>query len=212
MLPLSLDLTKLRVALVGSDTAAARRLAWLDEAGAAALSVFSEAPSAELSLRAGTRLTRRLPNMVELCGVQLLFIADLPEPHRNALAAAARAVGAIVHVEDAPALSDIHAPAVLRRGDLTIAISTNGAAPGLAAELKQFLGTIFGAAWRGRIDELRALRRDWHRAGASHDTVRRLTAARIARHGWLNKRRAIAANDDRTAISERGGSHVSESR
>jgi len=212
MLPLSLDLTKLRLALVGNGPAAARRLAWLDEAGAVTLSVFSEEPSAELSLRAGTRLTRRSPSMAELCGVQLLFIADLPEPHRNALAAAARGAGAIVHAEDAPALSDIHAPAVLRRGDLTIAISTNGAAPGLAAELKQFLAGIFGPAWRSRIDELRILRRDWHRAGASHNTVRRLTAARVARHGWLNKRRAIAANDDRKTISERGGSHVSESR
>ena len=34
MLPLSLDLTKLRLALVGNGPTAARRLAWLDEAGA----------------------------------------------------------------------------------------------------------------------------------------------------------------------------------
>ena len=135
MLPLSLDLTQLRLALIGNGPAAMRRLAWLSEAGAATLRVFSSAPSAELARMAGAQLLPDWPAAGELEGMQLVFIADVPEPQRSALAAAARAAGAIVHVEDVPALCDVHAPAVLRRGDLTIAISTNGAAPGLAAEL-----------------------------------------------------------------------------
>jgi precorrin-2 dehydrogenase/sirohydrochlorin ferrochelatase len=205
MLSLSLDLTRLRLALIGNGVAVARRLAWLDEAGAARVTVFSAAASPELVKIAGARLVPHWPEGSELAGVQLVFIADLPEATCRAFAAAAQAAGAIVHVEDVPSLCDAHAPAVLRRGDLTIAISTNGAAPGLAAELRQFLGGIFGPEWRGRLDEIKALRQRWRQAGSSHDTVRRLTAQRLTRHGWLKKSRGVAANDPGKAITDRGG-------
>jgi precorrin-2 dehydrogenase/sirohydrochlorin ferrochelatase len=213
MLPLSLDLTQLRLALIGNGATAARRLAWLDEAGATTVSVFAAAPSPELSLTAGARLTPHWPSDTELDGIQLAFIVDPPEPQRTALAAATRAAGAIVHVEDVPALSDVHAPAVLRRGDLTIAISTNGAAPGLAAELKQFLGQIFGPEWRDRVNEMRALRQRWRKAGVSHELVRHLTASQLARHGWLRRyKNMIAANDRSEAIMKEEVDYVSETR
>jgi len=213
MLPLSLDLTQLRLAVIGNGVAAARRLAWLDEAGATKVSVFSAAPSPELSLAAGVRLVPHWPSDTELDGIQLAFIVDPPEPQRGALAAATRASGAILHVEDAPALSDVHAPAVLRRGDLTIAISTNGAAPGLAGELRQFLGQIFGPEWRDRVHEMRALRQRWRKAGVSHELVRHLTGSQIARHGWLGKnKKAVAANDRGETITNEEVGHVSETR
>ena len=211
MLPLSLDLTQLRLALIGNGPAAVRRVVWLNDAGAVTLRVFSPAPTAELARIAGGQLVRDWPADGELGGMQLVFIADVPEPQRSALAAAARSAGAIVHVEDVPSLCDVHAPAVLRRGDLTIAISTNGAAPGLAAELKQFLGGVLGPEWRNRVAELRALRGRWRQSGAAHETVRHLTAARIARHGWLAKRRGKAANDASKTRSDGGGPHVSQS-
>lgn len=203
MLPLSLNISRLRLALIGNGAAALRRLALLDEAGSAALTVFSETPAPELAAAASGRLRQRWPQRAELKALHLLFIADLAEPQRSALALAAREAGVIVHVEDAPGLTDIHAPATLRRGDLTIAISTNGAAPGLAAELKQFLGGIFGAEWADRVRNVKALRQNWRHAGAAHETIRRLTAARIARYGWLKKRRIQAANDRGQPI-ERG--------
>jgi precorrin-2 dehydrogenase/sirohydrochlorin ferrochelatase len=204
MLPLSLDVTRLRLALIGQGAAALRRLAWLEEAGARSIAVFSAAPSPDFATAAGARLERRWPDGPDLAKAQLVFIADLTEPERSALADAARAAGAIVHVEDAPALTDVHAPAVLRRGDLTIAISTNGAAPGLAGELKQFLGRILGPEWQGRVDDIRALRQRWRDAGVSHELVRRLTASRLSRYGWFRVGAVGAANDDDTAIKERG--------
>jgi len=205
MLPLSLDLTRLRLALIGRDAAGIRRLAALDAAGARVLNVYAPQPSPELAKAAGERLVARWPEASDLAETQLVFIADIAEPQRSAVTDLARAAGAIVHVEDAPALTDIHAPAVLRRGDLTVAISTNGAAPGLAGELRQFLGGIFGPEWRGRVAELRTLRQGWRDIGVSGATIRRLTAARIARDGWLKKGRGEAANDKKTIAHERGG-------
>jgi precorrin-2 dehydrogenase / sirohydrochlorin ferrochelatase len=205
MLPLSLDLSRLRLALIGNDAAAARRLAWLEEAGARSVRVFSPEPSRELAKLAGERLERRWPGGGDFAWAQLVFIADIAEPERRALVEAAREAGAIVHVEDAPELTDLHAPAVLRRGDLTIAISTQGAAPGLAGELKQFLARVFGPEWQGRVEEMRALRRRWRKAGVSHELIRSMTASRLARYGWINKNNATAANDRGNASEQRGG-------
>jgi precorrin-2 dehydrogenase/sirohydrochlorin ferrochelatase len=204
MLPLVMDLARLRLALIGDGDAAVRRLAWLDEAQAADLTVFSAAPVAALAQAAGARLTRHLPTARDFAGLHLVFIADVAEPARADLAAQARLSGAIVHAEDAPALTDIHAPAVLRRGDLTIAVSTAGAAPGLAAEIRSFLGTLFGPEWHERVRAMGELRQHWRAAGEQAGAIRRLTAAQLARYGWLKQTTPPVANDHDKAINERG--------
>lgn len=210
MLHLSLDLARLRLVLIGTGEPCLRRLHLLDEAGARSLTVFSASPSPELAAAAGSRLRRRWPAAHELQEAQLVFIADVAEPLRAELAAAARACGAILHVEDAPGLTDSHAPAVLRRGPLTIAVSTAGTAPGAAAEIKRFLATVIGPEWGARIERIAALRQVWRRDGAGHDTVRRLTAARLGRYGWRKHRRAApAANDRGPRLQEPEGRGVS---
>lgn len=185
MLPLVLDLARLRLVLVGNDEHAERRLALLDEAGAADLAVHADAPSPSLARAAGARLIRRLPTAAELARARVVFISDRTAPQSGDLAAAARAAGALVHVEDEPALCDVHAPAVLRRGELLIAVSTGGKSPGLARRIKRFLAGLFGRQWQDRLDELAALRRRWRESGADAATVARWTEAWVARQGWL---------------------------
>jgi precorrin-2 dehydrogenase len=210
MLPLSLDLARLNLVLIGNGDACLRRLRLLNEAGARSLVVFSASPSPGLAREAGRNLHRHWPKRDELRGVQLVFIADIPEPQRTALAGLARSVGAILHVEDAPALTDSHAPAVLRRGALTIAVATDGTAPGLAAEIKEFIAALIGPEWRGRLERIAALRRQWRDTGADHATVRRLTAAQIDRYGWRKRHPiAVAANDRGPEIKEPTGGGVS---
>jgi siroheme synthase-like protein len=178
----------------------------LKDAGARSLAVFSATPSAALAREAGRQLRRHWPKRDELRGAQLVFIADVAEPQRTALTGLARSVAAILHVEDAAAPTDIQAPAELRRGALTVAVATGGTAPGLAAELRDFLAEMIGPEWRERLDEIATLRREWRNAGASHATVRRLTAAQIGRYGWRN---AVAANDRGTKAKEPRGGGVS---
>ncbi|HEY1506127.1 MAG TPA: NAD(P)-dependent oxidoreductase [Stellaceae bacterium] len=206
MLPLSLDLARLNLALLGNGDACLRRRRLLIEAGARSLAVFSAAPSPALASEAGRHLHRHWPKRDELRGVQLVFIADVPEPQRTALTGLARSAGAILHVEDAPALSDSHAPAVLRRGALTIAVATDGTAPGVAAEIRDFLGGLIGPEWRDRLDRLATSRRAWRDAGADHAASRRLTAAQLRRYGWQV---AAAANDRGAKTKEPTGGGVS---
>jgi precorrin-2 dehydrogenase / sirohydrochlorin ferrochelatase len=185
MLPLVVDASRVRLILVGDGAAAERRLALLDAAGAADLSIYAETPSPALALAAGKRLVNRLPAAEELAAARLVFISDRSSRAGRSLAELARALGVLVHVEDAPALSDVHAPAVLRRGNLTIAVSTGGKSPGLAVQVKRFLATLFGPEWQERVETLAALRRGWRAAGAEGATLARWSEDWIASQGWL---------------------------
>ena len=202
MLPLMLDLSRLKLILIGEGEAALRRLELLEAAGAEDLEVYAEAPIPALAEAAGQRLRRRLPAPRELAAARLVFISERRSPAAAALAATARALGAIVHVEDAPALSDAHAPAVVRRGDLVIAVSTGGRSPGLARKVKRFLGRLFGPEWQGRLDELAALRLAWREAGAGAETVSRRTEDWVDRRGWLalGRENPVGASTGRRAF------------
>jgi len=197
MLPMVLDLARLRLVLVGNGAAAERRLALLDEAGAADLSVYADDPLPSLAHAAGSRLVRRLPSAQELATARMVFIAERAARHARDLAAAARAAGALVHVEDEPALCDAHAPATLRRGELLIAVSTGGQSPALAVQVRRFLAALFGTEWQLRLDELAALRHGWREGGADSETVARWSEEWVGRQGWLTPN---GATDDEGSL------------
>lgn len=169
MQPIVLDLARFEPVVIGDGEAAAKRRTWLEEAGGKPR-VFSSSA---------------LPNPADLASARLVFIADRHAPYAADLAAQARAHGALVHVEDDPAHSDFHMPAVLRRGDLTLAISTGGASPALAVRLKGALAELFGPEWRGRTEEIARLRRAWRDDGADNDTLKQRTEEWLDRQEWL---------------------------
>ncbi|MDE2227457.1 MAG: siroheme synthase [Alphaproteobacteria bacterium] len=185
MLPMTLDLTGLRLALVGAGAPALRRLERLDAAAAVALAVYAPRPSHALAAAAGRRLVARLPADGELAAAQIVFVSGLAAADAGLVAARARTAGAIVHVEDAPEISDAQLPAVLHRGDLAIAVSTRGRSPGLAAELKRALGRIIGPEWAARLDEAADERRRWRDAGLGPAVVAERTAAWLGARRWL---------------------------
>ena len=186
MFPILLDLAKLHIALVGNGAAAAKRLALLDEDNARHVTVFADAPSPELAAAAGARLRRTQPTAGDLAGMHIVFAADLDEASAACVAATVQALGILLHVEDRPALGNLHAPAVLRRGDLVLTVSTNGRSPGLARRLKRFLEGLFGAEWQERLDALAALRQGWREAGALPAEIARWTEEWVDRHRWLD--------------------------
>lgn len=68
--------------------------------------------------------------------------------------------GVLCNVVDVPDLCDFFYPAVVRRGDLQIAISTAGQSPSLAQKIRQQLEKQFGpgyAAWVAELGETRRL-------------------------------------------------------
>ena len=202
MFPILLDLSRIRVALVGNGEAALRRLRLLDEDEARNLAVYSNDPLPALAAAAGPRLRRSLPSAAELAGVHIVFAADLDDATLAQLAATAQVVGTLVHIEDKPQLATVHAPAQIRRGDLLLTVSTNGRSPGLARRLKRFLEGLFGVEWQDRLDELATLRDGWREAGAGPTEVAHWTESWIDRHNWLEE---SERDDRRIATGIAGG-------
>jgi len=68
--------------------------------------------------------------------------------------------GVLCNVVDVPEFCDFYYPAVVRRGDLQIAISTNGQSPSLSRKLREQLERQFGpgyAEWVAELGEMRRL-------------------------------------------------------
>jgi precorrin-2 dehydrogenase/sirohydrochlorin ferrochelatase len=167
MLPLVFNSHGVKVGLAGQGEALARRAALLAEAGVEARLLSSDASDAVLE------------------PLQLLFVAGLPDNEAQALAGRARALGALVNVEDVLPLCDFHVPALVRRGELLLTASTGGSVPGLARRLREWLAESFGPEWTGRLKELSAARARFRSAGLSPAEVSRKVRDLIAEKGWL---------------------------
>jgi len=185
MLPITVDVARVRVVLVGNGAAARRRLVLLDRAGATCLEVYGSAPSPELAAAAGIRLRRRLPRAGEISRAQLIFLAGVGGAVAARLRQVADSAGVLLNIEDDIRSSDFHSPAVVRRGDLTVAISTAGRSPAVAAAIGRQIDASIDREWSARLDRAAALRSRWRDAGYDRARVARLTTS------WLDRQARI---------------------
>lgn len=89
----------------------------------------------------------------------ILVIGATDDQQVNALvSAAAQARGLLVNIVDQPELCTFIVPAQVRRGPLTLAVSTGGASPALARRLREELEERFGADYALYLRILKALR------------------------------------------------------
>jgi precorrin-2 dehydrogenase / sirohydrochlorin ferrochelatase len=158
--PMMVDLTGRRCLVVGGGRVAERKVGLLLDCGAA-VEVVSPATTPRLAALASAgsiRLVRRAARSDDLVGAFLVFVAtDDPEVN-HAVAAEAREAGSLVNVADAPEACSFLVPSAIRRGDLTIAISTGGGSPALAKRLRQRLEETIGPEYEAFLAALRELR------------------------------------------------------
>ncbi|MEA2624561.1 MAG: precorrin-2 dehydrogenase, partial [Candidatus Binatota bacterium] len=94
----------------------------------------------------------------DLAGAFMAISATGDPAVDSEVACEARERGVLVNVVDDPQRSDFIAAAVLRRGDLVVAVSTSGAAPAVAARIRDRLASEFGREWQVALELLRAVR------------------------------------------------------
>ena len=109
----------------------------LDEAGAQFVRVYCNEAVAEMDDIAGDRIVHRLPTREEIADCHVMYVANLSDMDGERLTAEGREVKTLVNVEDVRPLCDFHVPAMVRRGDLLLGVSTGGKSPGLARKLKE---------------------------------------------------------------------------
>ncbi len=89
----------------------------------------------------------------------LVVVATNSRPLNERVYGEAQRRGILCNVVDVPDLCDFFYPAVVRRGDLQIAVSTNGQSPSLAQKIRQQLEKQFDAGYAEWVAELGETRR-----------------------------------------------------
>jgi precorrin-2 dehydrogenase / sirohydrochlorin ferrochelatase len=97
--------------------------------------------------------------VADLTGVFLVVVAISSPRLNREIFEAAQLRGILCNVVDVPDLCDFFYPAVVKRGDLQIAISTSGQSPSLAKKLREQLERQFGPAYADWVRQLGETRR-----------------------------------------------------
>jgi siroheme synthase-like protein len=161
--PVLLELAGRRAVVIGEFAVEAGKVEGLLAAGAE-VTVVAKGPLAALDrLDGDPRVVvhrRGYGGSDDLAGA-VVCVASAAEPAvRDAIAADARAAGVLVNVMDDVPNCDFAAPAIVRRGDLLIAIGTGGRAPALASRLRAELADRFGPEWTELMDVVGRVRAD----------------------------------------------------
>ena len=111
----------------------------------------------------------------------------------------------LVNLADNPEESDFQVPSIMKRGKLTIAVSTAGASPVLAKKICRQLERMFDEQYEGYLDFLASSRKEI-KASVKDETVKRKLLREIAEESFLvaHQREERFARLLEEAISEEG--------
>lgn len=159
--PVSLDLRSKKCVVVGGGQVALRKVKALAECKAN-VTVISPDLCAELvqmAERKEIKVLSRAYRAGDLSGAVIAVAATDDNETNRQIVTEARQERVPVNVVDDPEASDFIVPSYLRRGDVTIAVSTGGRSPALARKIRTRLEKDFGdeyASLAVLIDEVRA--------------------------------------------------------
>ncbi|MBI4491842.1 MAG: bifunctional precorrin-2 dehydrogenase/sirohydrochlorin ferrochelatase [Chloroflexi bacterium] len=165
--PAFLDLKDRRCVVVGGGAVATRKVQALIEAQAR-VTVIAPQLSAELQPLVGAGAVEHATRAYEpgdLAGA-FLAIAATDDAAANArVAREARARGVLVNAVDDLPNCDFIAPAIVKRGDLVVAISTAGKSPAFARRLREELEQLLSDDYLALLDLLGEVRTELRRQG-----------------------------------------------
>jgi precorrin-2 dehydrogenase/sirohydrochlorin ferrochelatase len=158
--PVFLDLADRLAVIVGGGGVAERKIATLLEYGPRVLVIAPEVtPAVEALAASGAiKLERRGYVRGDLQGAFIVVCATSSEEVNRAVHAEAEERGSIVNVVDVPDLCSFIVPSIVRRGTLSVAISTGGAAPTVAKRLRKHVQEHLGPEWETYVTLLGEVR------------------------------------------------------
>jgi precorrin-2 dehydrogenase/sirohydrochlorin ferrochelatase len=189
--PIVLDLSGRPCVVIGGGAVAERKVEALRAAGAL-VTIISPALTTELERLASAGQVRHVARPYragDLTGHRLALVATDDGAVNAAVAQEGRERGVWVNAADDPAHCDFLLPSILRRGDLVVAVSTSGTAPGLARAIREELEASVPAEYGPLVRMAAEVRAELRAAGRTLDAA----AWKAALHG--NIRRLVV--DDR---------------
>jgi len=184
-----LDLVGHPCLVVGGGAVAARKVEGLVEAGARVTVVSPSLTQRLLRLATDARLRWRPREYVpgDVDGFVLAMVATDDAAVNAAVAAECRERGVLINCADDPAHCSFILPSVLKRGSLTVTVSTGGASPTMARLVREELETLLPSDVAALTDVMAEVRRTLRDEGISlaaerwrealDDELRRLAAA-----------------------------------
>jgi uroporphyrin-III C-methyltransferase/precorrin-2 dehydrogenase/sirohydrochlorin ferrochelatase len=148
-LPISLNLNGRKVVVTGGGTVAARKAELALRSGANVVVVAPQLGPEFHELMQHERLTHRAgrPQVEDFEGALIVYGASEHDEEDRYVRDSARAKGALVNVPDRPELCDFSMPAIVDRSPLLIAISSAGASPLIARQIKAQLESTLPATY-----------------------------------------------------------------
>ena len=156
LFPMFLKLARRRCLVVGAGKIAEGKIASLLDAGARVRVVAPQATAAIAAWARNRRIlwSQRVFEPADLDRAFLVIAATPSVRVHRAVFREARRRGVLCNAVDEPARCDFYYPAVVRRGDLQIAVSTGGRSPALAQRLRRELEAQFGPEYEAWLDHL----------------------------------------------------------
>jgi siroheme synthase-like protein len=158
--PVMLELAARRCVVIGAQAIREGKVEGLLAAGADDVLVVEPSLDDRFEGVASVRAERRAWRPRDLDGALLAVASSDDAATRAAIAREARARGVLVNMIDDIPHCDWAAPAVVRRGDLVLAIGTGGVSPAVARLVREHLEAEFGAEWAEMLRVVGDVRRE----------------------------------------------------
>jgi precorrin-2 dehydrogenase/sirohydrochlorin ferrochelatase len=153
--PVYLNLKGRRVVVIGGGEVAERKIETLLDTGASVVVISPQVTRriATLSNQKKIEIRNRTYLRGDCSDAALVFSATGDPEISVAVHQEATALGVFINTADQPAQCSFIMPAVVRRGDIGVAISTSGTSPALAARLRRKISGLIGPEY-ARLAEL----------------------------------------------------------
>jgi precorrin-2 dehydrogenase/sirohydrochlorin ferrochelatase len=169
--PIMLDVRDRPAIVIGGDRLAAEKATNLLACGARVTAISPEFGDElqALAEQRGVVLQTKSYEPSDLAGA-FVVVAATSEPQLiEAIWRETQQRGQLVNIVDVPSHCNFILPSILRRGQLTIAVSTEGASPSLAKRIRQQLEGIFPSAYDIYMQLATVARTHMRRQGLTYD-------------------------------------------
>jgi len=160
--PIFLELSGRRAVVIGAGAVAARKAQGLLQAGARLTVVAEQSADAVLTLcrNANAELIKSKYSKDFLVGATLVIAATNNRQLNEQIYKDCQELEILCNAVDQPDLCDFFVPAVVKRGDLQIAIGTEGSCPAYSGHMRKKLAQIFTEQHGQFLTLLQAVRKD----------------------------------------------------